>query len=427
VKRALLILVAALAVSAAPAAAGPFKRGPCVKGGPKCYFWKAKVTRFADGDTIGADIAGDGTHKEFRVRFVNIQAMELHRYSNKYPSRRRGECHGVEATARLEKILKQAHRHIQLAAQHTWSMAGKKRLRRYVLVKRHGHWQDVGQMMIREGHALWMADTIEWARNSQYNLAQEQAEREGKNLWNPTTCGKGPFQDVPIKLWVNWDPAGKDTDHRNEEFVKVQNRSRSTALPLRHWWIRDAQHRQYTIRKNVVIQPGHTLTLRAGHGTDTTGTLFWGLDENPFQNPGDFHHMGDGGYLFDPKGDLRAHMTYPCRVACKDPNQGAIRVVAQPAGDEYATFTNVSNHDIDFYGNYAMTTKGSAYPFPEGSLLHPGETMRVDVDGSPRNDTRLHKHWGRTGNNLPNGGGWVHLETFTAIRVGCDSWGGGRC
>ena len=41
--------------------------------------------------------------------------------------------------------------------------------------------------------------------------------------------------------------------------------------------------------------------------------------------------MGDGAYLFDPQGDLRASMTYPCRIACTDPYQGAVERDGQAA------------------------------------------------------------------------------------------------
>ncbi len=425
---ALALLVAAIAAMAAAIPADAVSRGRCLKGGPKCWFWKAKVDHVADGDTLRADIAGDHKKKIESVRFINVQAMELHRYS-RHPERRRGECHGLEATANLERIVKAHHKRIRLGAQHKWSRAGGPhgRLRRYVQVKVKGHWRDVGEMQIRQGHALWMADTIEYAYNARYNVAQQRAALAGKNLWNPTHCGVGPHQNVPIKVWVNWDPVGNDVKNRNDEFMKIQNRSATTPLPLGGWWVRDAQYGVTKVPKGIVIQPGHTYTVRAGNGKNTATTLYRRLDYNPFQNPGDFRHLGDGGYLFDPKGDLRAYMLYPCRVKCSDPNKGAFRVFAQPSAPEYAEFTNITQRSIDLYG-YAMTTHGSTYPFPENSLVHPGETIRVYISGDPRDDSRLVKHWGRSGTkNLPNSGGWVHLETFTDITLGCDSWGSGRC
>jgi endonuclease YncB( thermonuclease family) len=426
VKRLVLIATAAALVLAAAAGPAAAKVGRCLGGktGPRCHFWTGKVTRVNDGDTMHVDIDRDGTHRARTVRFINVQAMEQSVYS-KHPARRRGECHALEATARLERLIRAGHKRVRLSAQNPRSHAGR-RLRRSIAVKVKGHWRDLGRTMIGEGHALWMADTAEWAWNARYNVAQQRAARKGKNLWNPVHCGAGPAQEVPLRLWVSWDPVGVDTADINGEFVKIQNRSATTPLPLRGWWVRDAQHRRFKFPASAVILPGHTATVRAGRGTSSGERFYWGLRENPFQNPGDFRNLGDGGYLFDPKGDLRAYMLYPCRVACTDPNRGAVRVSAEPVGEEYVLFRNVSGHTVDLYG-YAMTTKGSSYPFGENSALAPGEEMRVDIEGDPRDDTRLHRHWGRNGRNLPNEGGWVHLETFTDITIGCDSWGSGSC
>ena len=41
--------------------------------------------------------------------------------------------------------------------------------------------------------------------------------------------------------------------------------------------------------------------------------------------------MGDGAYLFDTLGNIRATMVYPCRGSCADPAQGAVAVSADPA------------------------------------------------------------------------------------------------
>ena len=48
-----------------------------------------------------------------------------------------------------------------------------------------------------------------------------------------------------------------------------------------------------------------------GYGADTAGELHWGLDAPPFENPSyDERATGDGGYLFDPRGNLRAWEIY---------------------------------------------------------------------------------------------------------------------
>jgi len=418
----LLLAVVATGLSAGPAQA---KVARCLPGGagPMCQVWSGKVVRVPDGDTLWIDIARDGRGTFRKVRIANVQAMELTRYSRN-PARRRGQCHAREATARLERLVKSGRRRVRITAQHSSSRAGF-RLRRYVAVKIKGRWRDLGHKLIAEGHALWMADTAEWAWNERYNVAEQRAARRGRNLWNPVHCGAGPSQDVPVRIWVSWDPAGKDTANINGEWIKVQNRG-ATHLPLGGWRLRDAQFRSFRIPPGTVLAPGETATLFAGHGSRSGKSFFWGLDEPPFQNPGDGRSLGDGGYLFDPRGDLRAATIYPCRVACTDPNQGAIRVSAEPVGDEYVDFRNVSSRAIDLYG-YAMTIPGSSYAFGPRSVLPPGRVMRVWVEGHPSDDTAFERHWGRDGRHLPNPGGSVRLETFTNITLGCDSWGHGSC
>ena len=420
---ATLVVAAALAaIAAAPAAASA---GRCLGGqsGPICQFWSGKVAKVSDGDTLHVNVQGDGKSRALPVRIADVQAMEQTVYS-RYPSRRRGECHAVEATRRLERLIRSGRRRVRLAAQSPRSRAGH-RLRRSVAVKVKGRWRDVGRTLIAEGHALWMADTTETAWNGRYNVAQQRAALRRVGLWNPTHCGAGPSQGARLRLWASWDPAGKDTANINGEWIKVQNRG-TAALALGGWWVRDAQFRRFRFPPGTVLAPGATVTVFASRGSASAGRFFWGLAIPPFQNPGDSRRLGDGGFLFDPQGDLRAAMLYPCRVACGDPNQGALRVLAEPVGDEYVEIRNVSSRTVDLYG-YAMTIPGSSYAFGPGSALAPGQAMTVWIEGSPSDDTRFERHWGRNGRHLPNAGGSVRVETFTDISLACDSWGGGRC
>src|SRR5918911_3344067 len=107
------------------AAAGAASRGPCVPGtaGPTCELWSARTTFVADGDTIRVRIDGDRSGRVQTIRFTGINAMELHRYSSD-PRKRRGDCHGVEATAVVEGLIRRAHGRVRLAAQSAASTTG---------------------------------------------------------------------------------------------------------------------------------------------------------------------------------------------------------------------------------------------------------------------------------------------------------------
>jgi endonuclease YncB( thermonuclease family) len=382
--------------------------------------WVAPVVSVDDGDTIHVRLNG---HVK-TVRISSIQAMEQSVYSP-HPKLRRGECHALEATARLEQLIRAGHRRVRLSAQDPSSHAGY-RLRRSVAVRSAGRWHDVGQILIREGHALWMAGTTEDRWNHAYDEAEQRARLDGVGLWNPTHCGRGPEQDVPLRLWVSSDPVGKDTEDVNGEFIKIQNQG-SAAVPLGRWWVRDSMLRRFTFPDGTVLAPGHTVTVHVGHGTGTAETFYWGLADPAFENAdGDGRDLGDGGYLFDPQGDLRAAMVYPCLVACTDPNQGAVQVIAHPRRPESIAVRNVADHAVDLYG-YELALPGSTYDFGDWPALAPGQTVQVDVNGDPADDTALLRRWGLGRLMLPDPGGSVRLTTFTEITLACDAWGSGSC
>jgi endonuclease YncB( thermonuclease family) len=404
VRQMILVCVCALALPAAASA----------------RTWTAKVVSVNDGDTIHVRLGG---HVE-TVRLSSIQAMEQSVYSP-YPSKRRGQCHALEATARLERIIRAGHGRVRLSAQDPRSHAGY-RLRRSVAVRIGGRWRDVGLMLVREGHALWMSGTTEDRWNRAYNEAEQRARQDGAGLWNPVHCGRGPAQDVPLRLWVSSDPVGKDTGDVNGEFVKIQNQG-SAAVPLGRWWVRDSMLRRFTFPAETVLEPGHTVTVHVGRGSDSAETFHWGLGDPAFENSnGDGRDLGDGGYLFDPQGDLRAAMVYPCLVACSDPNAGAVQVTAHPRRPESMSVRNVSGHPVDLYG-YELALPGSTYDFGDWPPLAPGEAVQVDVDGDPAGDTALRRHWGIGRLILPDPGGVVRLQTFTDITLSCDAWGSGSC
>jgi endonuclease YncB( thermonuclease family) len=413
--RLLVLLLILLCLAPAALAAS----GPCrTDGGPRCRFWTAKVVTIDDGDTIHVRLAG----RIRTVRFIGIQAMEQSVYTH-VVSQRRGECHALEATARLERMIHPGST-VRLAAQDPASHAGY-RLRRSVAYRSGGRWHDIGQVMMREGYTLFLVGTIETAWNRLYNRLGQEAAQRHVNMFDTTHCGSGPDQDVPLRVWVSSDPLSADTQHVNGEFMKVQNRSATKTLSLAHWWIRDSLLRRFEFPAGTKVGPGDTATVFVGRGQRSANSFYWGFSRPIFENP-DARDLGNGAYLFDPKGDLRAWMIYPCLAACTDPLQGTIEVSAHPTRPEYARFHNVSDRPVDLYG-YAMAIPGSTYPFPVDSVVQPGETLQVDVAGDPSADTRLRKSWGLDGRWLPDPGGSVSLTTFSYITLGCDRWGSGRC
>ena len=129
-------------------------------------------------------------------------------------------------------------------------------------------------------------------------------------------------------------------------------------------------------------------------------------------------HLGDGAYLFDPQGDLRAAMTYPCLVACDHPDAGALSLTAEPRGrDEGATIRNVAGRPVDLSGTVLAVNDGFAFPLGDGVVLAPGEELELDLGADLGMDRPI----------LRDGGGVARVATFRDITLACDAWGTGRC
>jgi endonuclease YncB( thermonuclease family) len=422
--RRLLCTVLALAFTAGLAGDAAARTGSClVPGGTApCKVWTGRVTSVDDGDTIRVDVAGDDTRTPIRVRLTGIQAMEQTVYGS--AARRRGECHALEATARLEQLLRRGGNRVRLAALDP-SSASQGRWRRAVAVKLSGRWRDVGRILVAEGHALWLPNSAEYAWNGEYSRLAEQAAAKGRNLWNPTYCGAGPSDASPLRLAVNSDADGTDGDNVNGEWVRIRNLDPVNAVHLDGWWVRDSALHRYTFPDYATLPPGESLTLYVGSGTNTWTEFYWGSRKPIFDNIA-ARDMGDGAFLFDTQGDLRASMTYPCRTACADPHQGAIALSAHPSGREYVTLRNVSGAAVDLQ-DYRLETPPYGYAFGRDAVLAPGEAMTLDVQGDPAQDSPLHKYWGRTGAILNNGGDKVRLATFRGVVVGCYAYGTASC
>jgi hypothetical protein len=286
--------------------------------------------------------------------------------------------------------------------------------------------------MLREGRALWWASPAESAPNAAYRALVERPMAARRGLFDADACGIGPSAASPLKLWVNWDADGNDTTNPSGEWVKVRNLDPVNPVPLGGWYLRDSGLRRFTFPAEAVIAPGATITLNVGSegaGLPPAGPLFsWGLSRPVFENASVGERvMGDGAYLFDPLGNVRALMVYPCAGICLDPAQGTLAVTADPAARrESVTLTNVSGAPVDLEG-YVLKSPPYSYHFGAGSVLPAGASMRILVAGTPGEDSALVKHWGHARPILRNAGDVVRLSTYTDLSLACTAWGDKSC
>ena len=272
-----------------------------------------RVVFVADGDTVDVDVDGDGTTVPVRIRITGLNAMELTTYSRDL-TKIVGECHGVEATKRMHGLV--FGKQVRLVSRFLDSRSGTRTRRSVWVQDSTGTWVDTARILVQEGHALWLPNIEEYDHNLEYSTLAEQAAARGVNLWDTDYCGVGPDQDVRLRLAVNWNAPGDDSLNPNGEYFYLTNPG-TKPVSLDGWWVRDSHLRRYTFPAGTVLPAGGDLYVHPGKGVNTGNHYYWNLDGPVFENvSGDPTYNGDGGYLFDPQGDLRAWQQYPCRTTC---------------------------------------------------------------------------------------------------------------
>ena len=96
------------------------------------------------------------------------------------------------------------------------------------------------------------------------------------------TAQRPPFAVVEIHA----DATGDDRTNLTDEYIVFENRGEST-LDTSGWTVRDRAGATYTVPANTTLQPGTTLTLVTGAGTDTATTLYWNASQPVWNNDGD--------------------------------------------------------------------------------------------------------------------------------------------
>ena len=383
--------------------------------------WSGTVTKIADGDTVWVDVSGDGVGP-VKVRNAGIQALEI------------GQCGADPATRRMSQLT--LGKKVRLSAEDRTSTAGDRPLR-FVDVATSTGTLDVQETLLREGLVLWENVKSESARSRPYQKAMEEAAAAGRGLWDGDACGAGPSSTARLRTWIQYDGEGDDKANPNVEYVRIQNLS-STDVPLGGWWLREGAGRhQVRFPSSAVIKAGGFVTAYVGKGTATSSTFYFGSDSSIFGNissPAVSGDLGDGIYLFDPQGDIRSHVTYPCVVSCTDPEAGRVAISTvnpnaegddgtNPQG-EYITVAALGTQPVDLTRK-VLVVNSHVMELPVGTVLQPGEKLRVRSGRGV--SSRLERFWQSSGPLLSNDGGAALLRNTEGTPLSCRAWGTGRC
>jgi len=140
-----------------------------------------KVTRVVDGDTIVVNING----QEEKLRLIGVDTPES------VDPRRPVECFGLEASNYTKSLLE--NQNILLESDPTQGDKDKYgRLLRYILLPNPAAPRtttNINLQLIQEGYAHEYTYRLPYKYQSEFKLAQTQAENAQKGLWSPTACG----------------------------------------------------------------------------------------------------------------------------------------------------------------------------------------------------------------------------------------------
>jgi micrococcal nuclease len=239
----------------------------------------AEVVAVVDGDTLL--VAVDG--REESVRLIGVNAPE------------RGECLFEEATAALADAV--ADGFVGLTVDET-DRDEFGRLLRYVSVMG----EDIGKGLVGEGLAVARRYPPDTARADDYAAAEKEAMAAGLGLWSDIPCGAtaGPLHLGAIEP----DASGDDGDNPNGEWVEVVNAS-DEVVSLEGWGLKDESSRhRFAFPPGSTLDPGETVRILSGCGTDTSTVLHWCAEGPVWTN------SGDTAFLLAPGGAVVDRLSY---------------------------------------------------------------------------------------------------------------------
>ena len=393
---------------------------------------RAVITHIADGDTF--DVRYSGDTEDTRIRFLGVQAMEIHPTAEGTPS----DCYADEAKQRLIELTGGVGSTVILRAKDLTTEI-RYRLARHIFTTINGKEVNVVKRLMEEGLVIPFLHATEDTYNDEYLLAAKKAKKLELGLWSPknhcATSADSMNSSFDIKVYSDAD--GDDDSNLNGEWVKIKNTS-GRSVDISDWWLRDSALNFFRIPSSTVLSNNEEIIVYGGGGLASGNTFYWGNENSLFDKVGDGIYFCD--YLDDfenpndtifPKGNIKASFLYPCRGVCSDSLQGRIKIDAysDANGDdnlnlngEWIRITNESDSQINLknYVIHSAPEGSDGYFFGEETYLNAGEALFLY--SGVGTDTNLKKYWGKTKGVLANETDRVWLSTLDKILIAEFSW-----
>lgn len=247
------------------------------------------VTRVVDGDTLKIEYE-NGTADT--VRLLGIDTPEVHVEND--PTKFEGvpdtvagqECLrdiGEDASAFMKERLAGATVELRMDdAADTRDSYG--RLLAYV----YDDDTNLNYVLIDQGYARTYDGTF--SQSTRFYDAEDsaQAASEGSGRAatpTPTPAPENSEADLVIAE-IHEDAIDNDHENTNDEYIVVRNDG-DEPLDLGGWTVRDEADHTYIVPRGVTLDPGATVTLYSGKGSDTDAEQYWESGTAIWNNGGD--------------------------------------------------------------------------------------------------------------------------------------------
>lgn len=150
--------------------------------------------------------------------------------------------------------------------------------------------------LVARGYAR-MYDS-DFTKRGRFSSAESTAQRESVGLWDCTdvtatttettttaTSSSGGEGRLSV-VQIHEDASGDDHENLNEEYAVFENTGDST-LDLSGWSLEDEKEHTYSFPDGFTLNPGETVTVYTGSGSDTDSELYWGSGRAVWNNGGD--------------------------------------------------------------------------------------------------------------------------------------------
>ncbi|RYE55452.1 MAG: lamin tail domain-containing protein, partial [Rhizobiaceae bacterium] len=256
------------------------------------------------------------------------------------------------------------------------------------------------KMYLGSSEPLWANDhDVIYLRDNYLNIRGYQA-------WTDSIF-TGPESSIVIDD-IQYNGLGvDDAANPNGEWIIIRNAGSET-VDLSDWRIKD-DGGDYVFAEGETLDPGETLKIFIGSGTDSEGVRYWGRTTGILNN--------DAGTLeiWTPRSQSVDVFTWGAAQSLDENPRGAIRMFANfdAAGNdatnpngEWVALQNTSDSAIEL-GGYSVKYGSYVYTFADGVTLAAGANIRVMVGSGA--DTATTFYWGNPAGILSNTSGQVDL------------------